>query len=80
MVDVPQEKPPLLSGNDAQALQFLNIFAEKAHMADNVVNSPPSHLVLRSITKQDVLPHYANIFELGCGEAPQKPSAHRNGP
>ena len=36
--------------------------------ADNVVKNPPSHLVLGSITKQNVLQHYANIFEPGCGE------------
>jgi len=32
--DVPQEKPPLLSGSDAQALQFLKMFADEVHMAD----------------------------------------------
>ena len=37
-------------------------------MADNVVKSPPSHLVLGSITKQNVLQHYANIFEPGRGK------------
>ena len=68
MVDVPQEKPPLLSGSDAQALQFLKIFADEVHMADNDVKNPPSHLVLGSITKQNVLQHYANIFEPGCGK------------
>ena len=68
MADVPQEKPPLLSGSDAQALQFLKSFADEAHMADNVVKNPPSHLALGSITKQDVLQHYANIFEPGCGK------------
>ena len=67
MVDVPQEKPPLLS--DAQALQFLKIFADEVHMADNVVKSPPSHLVLGSITKQNVLQHCANGFEPGRGKA-----------
>ena len=68
VVDVPQEKPPLLSGSDAQALQFLKIFADEVHMADHVIKSPPSHLVLGSITKQNVLQHYANIFEPGCGK------------
>ena len=68
VVDVPQEKPPLLSGSDAQALQFLKIFADEVHMADNVVKNPSSHLVLGSITKQIVLQHYANIFEPWCGK------------
>ena len=30
--------------------------------------NPPSHLILGSITKQNVLQHYANIFEPGCGK------------
>ena len=64
---------PLLSGSDAQALQFLNIFADEAHMADDVVKSPPSHLVLGSITKQNVLQRYANIFEPGRGKPLGKP-------
>ena len=68
MVDVPQEKPPLLSGSDAQAPQFLKIFADEVHMADKVVKNPSSHLVLGSITKQIVLQHYANVFEPGCGK------------
>ena len=68
MVDVPQEKPPLLSGSDAQALQFLKVFADEVHMADNVVKNPPSHLVMGSITKQNDLQHYANIFEPGRGK------------
>ena len=55
VVDVPQEKPPLLSVSDAQALQFLKIFADEVHMADNGVKSPPSRLVLGPITKQNVL-------------------------
>ena len=68
VVDVPQEKPPLLRGSVAQALQFLKIFANEVHMADNVITNPPSHLVLGSITKQNILQHYANIFEQGCGK------------
>ena len=68
VVDVPQEKPPLLSGSDAQALRFLNIFADETHMADDVVKNPPLHLVLGSITKQNVLQRYANIFEPGRGK------------
>ena len=68
VVDVPQEKPPLLSGSDAQALQFLKIFADEVHMGGNDVKTPPSHLVLGSITKQNVLQHYANVFEPGHGK------------
>ena len=72
-VDVPQEKSPLLSGSDAQALHFLKIFADEVQMADNVVKNTPSHLVLGSITKQNVLQHYANIFEPGCGKPLRNP-------
>ena len=67
-MDVTQEKPPFLSGSDAQAFQFLKIFADEVYVADNVVKNPPSHLVLGSITKQNVLQHYTNIFEPGCGK------------
>ncbi|XP_044167763.1 uncharacterized protein LOC122951779 [Acropora millepora] len=56
---------PLLSGSDAQALQFLKIFADEAHMADDDVKTPPLHLVLGSITKQNVLQRYANIYSVG---------------
>ncbi|XP_067019423.1 uncharacterized protein [Acropora muricata] len=73
VVDVPQEKPPLLSGSDAQALRFLNIFADETHMADDVVKNPPLHLVLGSITKQNVLQRYANIFEPGRGKPLRNP-------
>ena len=37
-------------------------------MADNVVKNPTSHLVLGSITKQNVLQRYLNIFEPGRGK------------
>ena len=68
MVDVPQEKPHLLSGSDVQALHFLKIFADEVHMANNEVKTPPSHLELGSITTQDVLQRYANVFEPGRGK------------
>ena len=68
VVDVPQEKPPLLSGSDSQALQLLKIFAHEAHMAHVVVKNPPSHLVLGSIIKQNVLQRYANICKPGRGK------------
>ena len=37
-------------------------------MADDVVKNPPLHLILGSITKQNVLQRYANIFEPGRGK------------
>ena len=37
-------------------------------MADDVVKNPPSNLALGSITKQNVLQRYANIFEPGRGK------------
>ena len=73
VVDVPQEKPPLLSGSDSQALQLLKIFAHEAHMAHVVVKNPPSHLVLGSIIKQNVLQRYANICEPGRGKPLENP-------
>ena len=38
-------------------------------MADNLVKNPPSQLVLGSITKQNVLQRYANIFKPGRGKS-----------
>jgi len=75
VVDVPQEKPPLLSGNDAQALQFLKRFADEVHMADNVAKNPPSHLVVGS-KRPSTLCEY---LRTRVWEALPKPSAHRNG-
>ena len=73
MVDVPQDKPPVLSGSDAQALQLSKIFADEVHMAYNAVKSPPLHLVLGSITKQNVLQQHANFFEPGRGKPLRNP-------
>ena len=73
VVAVPQEKPPLLSGSDAQALHFLKNLADEVHMADNVVKNPPSHLILGSVTKKNVLQRHANIFEPGRGKPLENP-------
>ena len=34
VVDVPPEKPALLSGRDAQTLQYLKIYADETHAVD----------------------------------------------
>ena len=39
VVDVPQGKPPLLSGRDAQFLGYLDIHADEIHSLDKVNNS-----------------------------------------
>ena len=39
VVDVPQGKPPLLSGRDAQFLRYLDIHADEIHSLDKVNNS-----------------------------------------
>ena len=59
---------PFSAAGGAQVLQFLKVFADEVHMADNVVKNPLSHLVPRSITEQNVLQHYVNIFEPGYGK------------
>ena len=38
-MDVPQGKPPLLSGRDAQLLGYLDIHADEIHSLDKVNNS-----------------------------------------
>ena len=38
VVDVPQGKPPLLSGRDAQILGYLDVHADEIHSVDKVNN------------------------------------------
>jgi len=70
VVDVSQGKPPLLSGRDAQALHYLTIYADETHAVDRegtdskaaTPHSPPQP---GTITKEDVLEHYASVFRPG---------------
>ena len=64
MADVPQEKSPLLSGRDAQALEYLQICADETHaVEEGTTPSKPQILPLPwKLTKEDVLQH-SNVFK-----------------
>lgn len=68
VVNVPNQKPPLLSGRDAQALDYLKMYADETNAVEeeiprNVQSPPP----LGKLTKEDVLHHYSNVFKPGRG-------------
>ena len=68
MVNVPNQKPPLLSGRDAQALDYLKVYADETNAVEeeiprNIQSLPP----LGKLTKEDVLHNYSNVFKAGRG-------------
>ena len=68
VVNVPNQKPPLLSGRDAQALDYLKMYADETNAVEEEIprdmQSPPQ---LGKLTKEDVLHHYLNVFKPGRG-------------
>ena len=69
VVDVPGDKPPLLSRKDAQALEYLKIYADETKAVDNVILQTPQTLSpLEMLTAEDILRQYANVFRPGCGK------------
>ena len=66
VVDLPYNKPPLLCGKDAQALDYLKIYAEGTHAVDK--KTPQTLPPLGKLTKEDVLEHYSNVFKPGHGK------------
>ncbi|KAL9986995.1 hypothetical protein ACROYT_G001229 [Oculina patagonica] len=78
VVDVPQGKPPLLSGRDAQALQYLRIYADKTHAVDREGTDSKTampRLLLQpgTITKENVLKGYSSVFKPACREPLDSP-------
>ncbi|KAL9964686.1 hypothetical protein ACROYT_G028361 [Oculina patagonica] len=68
VVNVPNQKPPLLSGRDAQALDYLKVYADEINAVEeeipcNTQSLPP----LGKLTKEDVLHNYSNVFRPGRG-------------
>ena len=69
VVDVPGDKPPLLSRKDAQALEYLKIYADETKAVDDVILQTPQTLSpLEMLTAEDILRQYANVFRPGCGK------------
>ena len=77
VVDVPGDKPPLLSGKDAQALGYLKIYADGINaVEDEIPRSVPTFSPLDKLTEKDILEHYSNIFKPGRGKPLGSPHAH----
>ena len=66
VVDLPYNKPPLLCGKDAQALDYLKIYADETHAVEE--KTPQTLPPLGKLTKEDVLEHYSNVFKPGRGK------------
>ena len=62
VVDVPGDKPPLLSGKDAQALKYLKIYAdERDAVEDEIPQTPQTLPPLGMLTAEDILQQYVNV-------------------
>ena len=70
VVDVPQGKPPLLSGRDAQILGYLKIQADETHAIDVNTTKATAQTPLkpRQLTKEAVLEQYSDVFKPGRGK------------
>ncbi len=73
VVDVPQGKPPLISGRNAQALNHLRIYVDEIHAVDGEGSDGKTatpHLLLQpgTITKEDILECYNSVFKPGRGK------------
>ena len=69
VVNVSGDKPPLLSGRDAQALKYLTIYADETDAVEEET-MPNSHNLpaLGKLTSEDILKHYPNVFKPGRGK------------
>ena len=69
VVNVPDGKPALLSGRDAQALNYLKVYADETANAveEEIPHNPQPALPLGKLTKNDVLQFYSNVFRPGRG-------------
>ena len=69
VVNVLDGKPALLSGRDAQALNYLKVYADETANAveEEIPHNPQPALPLGKLTKNDVLQFYSNIFRPGRG-------------
>ncbi|CAH3147008.1 unnamed protein product [Pocillopora meandrina] len=61
-VDVPGDKPSLLSGKDAQALKYLKIYADERNAVEDEIPQTPQTLPpLGMLMAEDILRQYANV-------------------
>ena len=74
VVDVPSDKPPLLSGKDTQALEYLKIYTDETNpVEDEILQTPQTLPPLGMLTVEDILRQYANVFRPGRGKPPGTP-------
>ena len=66
VVDLPYNRPPLLCGKDAKALDYLKIYADETHAVEE--KNPQTLPPLGKLTKEDVLERYSNVFKPGRGK------------
>ena len=63
VANVPNQKPLLLSGRDAQALDYLKVYADETNaVEEEIPRNMQSLPALGKLTKEDVLHHYLNVF------------------
>ena len=69
MVNSPHEKPALLRGSDAQALNYLKVCADETAYAvkEEISRNPRPTPQLGNLMKNDVLRCYSNVFRPGRG-------------
>ena len=69
VVNVPDGKPAPLSGRDAQALNYLKVYADETANAleEEIPRNPQPAPPLGKLAKNDVLQCYANVFRPGRG-------------
>jgi len=76
LVNVLDEKSALLSGRDAQALNYLKVYAdETANAVEEISQNPEPAPPLGKLTKDNVLQCFSNVFSPGRGN-PVKTSIH----
>lgn len=69
VVNVSGDKPPLLSGRDAQALRYLTIYADETNAVEEETTRNSHKLpALGKLTSEDILKHYRNVFKPGRGK------------
>ena len=68
MVNVPNQKLPLLRGRDTQALDYLKVYADETNaVEDEITRNAQSLPPLGELTKEDALHHHSNVFKPGRG-------------
>ena len=76
----PVDKPPLLSGRDAQALEYLKIYADETNaVEDRILQTPQTPPPLGMLLAEDISRQCANVLRPGRGNTSDT-YAYRVGP